>query len=86
MPLLGGKTPLVPIEKLKELGVGRISIPVGPLFAAVKGMVNYLNEIQGGKLAEGRTDLVAAFSEFKDLVGFEQFRDLEKQYLPKFIE
>ena len=84
--VVGGKTPLVPIEKLKELGVGRISIPVGPLFAAVKGMVNYLNEIQGGKLAEGRTDLVAAFSEFKDLVGFEQFRDLEKQYLPKFIE
>ena len=82
----GGKTPLVSIDILRELGVARVSIPVGPLFAAVKGMVEYLNAIKGDRIAEGRTELVAAFSDFKNLVGFDAFRDLEKQYLPEFVE
>jgi 2-methylisocitrate lyase-like PEP mutase family enzyme len=82
----GGKTPLVSIDRLREIGVGRVSIPVGPLFAAVKGMVTYLEAIKGDQIAEGRTELVAPFSEFKNLVGFEKFRELEKNYLPEFVE
>ncbi|MDD4364521.1 MAG: isocitrate lyase/PEP mutase family protein [Synergistales bacterium] len=84
--VVGGKTPLVSIDTLRELGVGRVSVPVGPLFAAVRGMVEYLNAIKGDRIAEGRTDLVAAFSDFKDLVGFGLFRELEKEYLPRFVE
>ncbi len=83
--VVGGKTPLIAIETLRELGVGRISIPVGPLFAAIKGMVNYLDAIKGDHLAEGRTDLVADFGFFKELVGFPKYRELEKEYLPDFI-
>jgi len=83
--VVGGKTPLVAIDKLRELGVARISIPVGPLFAAIKGMVNYLDAIKGDRLAEGRTDLVADFGFFKGLVGFPQYRELEKEYLPTYI-
>jgi len=83
--VVGGKTPLIAIETLRELGVGRISIPVGPLFAAIKGMVNYLDAIKGDRLAEGRTDLVADFGFFKELVGFQKYRELEKEYLPDFI-
>ncbi len=83
--VVGGKTPLIAIETLRELGVGRISIPVGPLFAAIKGMVNYLDAIKGDRLAEGRTDLVADFGFFKELVGFPKYRELEKEYLPDFI-
>jgi len=83
--VVGGKTPLIAIETLRELGVGRISIPVGPLFAAIKGIVNYLDAIKGDRLAEGRTDLVADFGFFKELVGFPKYRELEKEYLPDFI-
>ncbi len=78
----GGKTPLVAIEKLRKMGVARVSIPVGPLFAAVRGMVNYLEAIKGDRLAEGRTDLVVSFDEFKELVAFGRYRELEQQYLP----
>jgi len=35
---------------------------------------------------EQRRELLISFSEFKDLVRFEEFRKLEKEYLPKFIE
>ena len=84
--VVGGKTPLVAIDTLREMGVARISLPVGPLFAAVRGMQDYLSEISGDRLAEGRTDLVASFAEFKDLVGFGTYRELEQQYLPRFVE
>lgn len=84
--VVGGKTPLIAIEKLREMGVARISLPVGPLFAAVQGMINYLEVIKGDKIAPERTDLVVPFSDFKDLVGFPQFRELEKEFLPKFVD
>jgi len=80
----GGKTPLISIDELREMGVARISIPVGPLFAAIRGMINYLDVIKDG-IAEGRDDLVVPFTEFKELIGFNKYRDLEKKYLPEFI-
>lgn len=82
----GGKTPLIPVEKLAELGVARVSIPVGTTFAAMKGVEKYLEAIKGGALAPDRYDLVSRFDEFKEVVGYDKFRDLEKEYLPKFVE
>ena len=79
----GGKTPLIDIDELKEMGVARVSIPVGPLFAAVKGMINYLDVIKDG-IAEGRNDLVGPFAEFKELVGLNKYRELEKKFLPEY--
>lgn len=83
--VVGAKTPLISIDTLRELGVARVSIPVGPLFAAVRGMMDYLDAIKGDRIAEGRTDLVADFGFFKELVGFPKYRELEKEYLPDFI-
>ncbi|MCF7936776.1 MAG: isocitrate lyase/PEP mutase family protein [Synergistales bacterium] len=82
----GGKTPLVPLPRLRELGVARVSIPVGTTFAAMKGVENYLEAIKGGALAEGRYDLVSQFDEFKELVGFNELRAKEREYLPNFVE
>lgn len=82
----GGKTPLISIEKLTQMGVARVSIPVGTAFAAAKGVQNYLHAIKGGNLAPERKDLVLSFNEFKELVGVPAFREQEKRYLPKFVE
>ena len=82
----GGKTPLISIDELREIGVARVSIPVGPLFASLKGLQNYLEIIKGGKLAKNRDDLVISFNDFKKLVDFPNFREQEKKYIPNFIE
>ena len=82
----GGKTPLVPLEELAEMGVARVSIPVGTAFAAARGVQNYLEAIKGGRLAPERKELVFSFDEFKDLVGVPGFRAQEKEFLPKFVE
>ena len=82
----GGKTPLISIGELREIGVARVSIPVGPLFASLKGLQNYLEIIKGGKLAKDRDDLAISFNNFKRLVDFPNFREQEKKYIPNFIE
>lgn len=82
----GGKTPLISVEELARIGVARVSIPVGTTFAAARGVLNYLEAIKGGKLAPERKDLTFSFGEFKSLVGVPGFRDLEKEYLPEFVE
>lgn len=82
----GGKTPLISVEDLAKIGVARVSIPVGTTFAAARGVLNYLEAIKGGKLAPERKDLTFTFGEFKDLVGVPGFRDMEKKYLPEFVE
>lgn len=81
----GGKTPLLPYDQMKALGVARISVPVGTTFAAAKGVAEYLEAIRD-QIAPDRKDLLFSFSEFKDLVGVPGFRDLEKEFLPKFVE
>jgi len=78
----GGKTPLVAIEDLRRMGVARVSIPVGLIFACAKGMMNYLSAIAGDKLARDRQDLAVTFDEFKQIVGLGGIRELEKQFLP----
>ncbi|MDR2137777.1 MAG: oxaloacetate decarboxylase, partial [Synergistaceae bacterium] len=82
----GGKTPLLPIDELAAMGVARVSVPTGTTFAAMRGVKNYLEAIKGGRLAPGRSDLVASFAEFKDVVGVPKFRELEKEFLPRFVE
>jgi len=79
----GGKTPLIATEELRKMGVGRISIPVGTVFSAVKGINNYLSAIKGGKLAKDRYDLVCTIDEFKEFIGFTDYRKLEERFLPK---
>ncbi len=78
----GGKTPLVAIDELREMGVARVSIPVGLIFAAARGMMNYLGEIAGDRLARGRDDLVTTFDEFKRIVGLPRIREWERDFLP----
>ena len=77
----GGKTPLIAIEELR-MGVARISIPGRPVFAATRGMINYLEAIAGDKLARERYDLAVTFDEFKQIVGLPRLKELEKEYLP----
>jgi 2,3-dimethylmalate lyase len=81
----GGKTPVIPIEDLRALKVARVSIPVGVVFAAVRGMEEYLKVLAARGVAPDREDLVVPFEDWKRLVGFDEVRDLEKRFLPKSV-
>jgi len=81
----GGKTPVLSIPELKELGVARVSIPVGVVFAAVRGMENFLEVIARQGVAPDRRDLVVDFDHWKEVVGFLEVKELEQKYLPKQV-
>lgn len=74
----GGKTPVVPIATLRAKRVARISIPVGPLFSAYKGMQIYLAAIKDDKPPVNGKDLVVTFGEFKNLVEYEKYLRLAR--------
>lgn len=81
----GGKTPVIAIDELKEMGVARVSIPVGPVFAAARSVGNYLNLLFKEGILPGREDLVTGFDEFKEIVGLPQIRKLEERFLSKEV-
>lgn len=83
--VVGGKTPLVPIEELAELGVGRVSVPVGTIFVVVKWLREYLAVLKERGIMPDRTDLLCTFDEFKRFVGLPEYKELEKRFLPKSV-
>lgn len=83
--IVGGKTPLVPIEELAELGVGRVSVPVGTIFVVVKWLREYLAVLKERGIMPDRKDLLCTFDEFKQFVGLPEYKEMEKRFLPKAV-
>jgi 2-methylisocitrate lyase-like PEP mutase family enzyme len=77
----GGKTPIIPIQELKKMGITRVSIPVGVVFSAVKGMENYLKALFDQGTIPDRADLVVTFDNWKELIGLREIHKLQMKYL-----
>lgn len=77
-------TPLIPLPRLKELGVRRISLPRMLPAAAIKAMQEALSVMRGvmetGVPAD-RSDLLVGIDEIWNLMGFPAMQALEKQLL-----
>jgi 2-methylisocitrate lyase-like PEP mutase family enzyme len=81
--VLGGRTPELPNEKLKELGYAGVIYANVALQSAVKGMQSALGELRRkGHMGDAR-DLVADFSERQRLVHKDEFDALELKYADK---
>ncbi|MBU4612028.1 isocitrate lyase/PEP mutase family protein [Achromobacter sp. GG226] len=75
-------TPLIPLPRLKEIGVKRISLPRMLPAAAIFGMRQALQVMQG-VIASGepvdRPDLLVGIEDIMALMGYEEMRALEKR-------
>ena len=79
--VLGGRTPELPNQKLKELGYAGVIYANVALQAAVKGMQAALGELRRkGHMGEA-TDMVADFSERQRLVHKDDYDALERKYV-----
>ena len=82
--VLGGKTPELPNERLKELGYAGVIYANVALQAAVKGMQAALGELRRkGYMGDAATSMVADFSERQRLVHKDEFDALERKYVEK---
>jgi 2-methylisocitrate lyase-like PEP mutase family enzyme len=78
--VIGGKTPELPNEKLKELGFAGVLYANAALQAAVLGMQRALTHLkQHGSIGDAR-DLLASFAERQRLVDVAAFEALERKY------
>lgn len=77
-------TPLVPLPRLKEIGVRRVSLPRMLPAAAIKGMEQALS-IMRQVIATGepvhRPDLLASIEDIMALMGYDEARALEERLL-----
>ena len=77
----GAKTTLIGMEDLKRLGVARVSMPVGTVFAATRGVKDYLEALLKRGVLFGEKELAISFDEWKALLEIDKIYTLEKKYL-----
>lgn len=83
-------TPLVPLKRLKELGVARVSCPRMLTAAAIMGMRKALEQMkhcmESGESAD-RPDLLASMEDITALAGYDKVDALEARFaLPEDLE
>jgi 2-methylisocitrate lyase-like PEP mutase family enzyme len=81
--VLGGRTPELPNEKLKELGYAGVIYANVALQSALKGMQAALGELRRKGYMGNAMELVADFAERQRLVHKDEFDALERRYVAK---
>jgi methylisocitrate lyase len=75
-----GKTPVLPKQKLAELGFHLILYPLAGLFAAAHGLAAVYEKIRRDDTTLGAEPQLMAFDEFNDLIGVEAKYALAERY------
>jgi 2-methylisocitrate lyase-like PEP mutase family enzyme len=76
----GGKTPPLPLARLRELGYRIVIFPLSTLLAATAAMRAILREIAAAGTPAGGLDGLPSFDEFLDFIGLPQVREAERRY------
>jgi 2-methylisocitrate lyase-like PEP mutase family enzyme len=74
-----GMTPMLPLERIAELGFALILYPVATLFSATTGMQRYLGELRRTGTPLGALDNATPFDDFTDLVHLPEVRAFESR-------
>lgn len=74
-----GRTPMLPLERIAELGFALVLFPVATLFSATTGMQRYLAELRGSGTPLASLDDAVGFDAFTDLVGLPEIRAFEQE-------
>ncbi len=73
----GGKTPILPPERLHELGYSFAAYPLTLLSAAMKAIEDSLADMQGGTHPDGR---IMDFAKMRRIIGFDDYYAAEQRY------
>lgn len=76
----GGKTPAIPLLRLKELGFKIIIFPLGTLFVATKAIRALLEHIRRNGTPIGAEQSMVTFGDFVELAGLPEIRQLQESF------
>lgn len=68
----GGRTPVLPLSQLKEMGFGLVLYPLCGLYAAARALESIYRKLKADDTTTGREDELMSFEEFNDLIGVEE--------------
>ena len=72
----GGKTPVLNLDELKDIGYQLVLYPLTSLYSATKNMMNALNKLQRNQISDPR-DLID-FTEFNEIIGANDYLNKNK--------
>jgi len=76
----GGKSPLPPFQRLRDLGFAIILLPVDTLLVAVHAIALFLNEVKTRDDVRALADRYVPFAQLNDLLGAAAQLDLADRY------
>jgi 2-methylisocitrate lyase-like PEP mutase family enzyme len=76
----GGRSPLLPFPRLRELGYAIVILPVDTLFVAVKAMTDFLREVRTADDLTRLADRYVSFRDFNELIGVTEQLGLADRY------
>jgi 2-methylisocitrate lyase-like PEP mutase family enzyme len=76
----GGRSPLLPFPRLRELGYAIIILPVDTLFVAVRAIADFLREVKAGDDVLHLADRYVTFPDFNELIGVTDQLRLAERY------
>jgi 2-methylisocitrate lyase-like PEP mutase family enzyme len=76
----GGRSPLLPFARLRELGYAVILLPVDTLFVAARAIQDFLRELQHGGDVLPLADRYVPFREFNEIIGVDEQFALGERY------
>lgn len=75
----GGRTPMLPNEKLKEIGYSVVIYPTASIFVAARSMLQLMSHLKDNGTTAGMIDQMISFQEFNNLVGLDAaIKELEE--------
>ncbi len=82
-----GKTPPVPLERLKELGYRLIIFPVSALLAATRSVQEVLAQMRAeGSPISVMEERLLPLGDFVDFIGMPEIRDLEERFADEEVQ
>ena len=75
-----GKTPILPIKKLQEIGFDIVIYPDSTIFTAARAIEKMLTELKKNGITTENKDKMTTFEEFNNMVGMKEFQEMEVKY------
>jgi 2-methylisocitrate lyase-like PEP mutase family enzyme len=80
-PLMGGHTPILPMEELGALGFNAAVLGLDTLMHAAKAVESVLLDMKSGTFARRNDGM--DFEDYKKLVGFDKWESVDERFAPR---
>ncbi|WP_206811542.1 isocitrate lyase/PEP mutase family protein [Paradesulfitobacterium ferrireducens] len=76
----GGKTPLLPNQKLKEIGYNIVIYPNSAIRVMTKAVSRLMDALKESGTTQGQLDQMFLFNQVNNIIGLDRWKELEKKY------